>query len=94
MKTKLLLHGTRISMLIMIILAGSLSRTFAQTVIAFDGLNNSFSLFTPAGGTFYSGNSGNNFSGDRPSGSPFASEGVNGYGKSNGVATLTSSSNN
>ncbi|MDB5228642.1 MAG: hypothetical protein JWN78_2835 [Bacteroidota bacterium] len=60
-------------------------------VITSDGLNNSSSLFTVSGGSYYTGNSA---AGDRPATSPFAIEGSHAYGMSNGTATLTSSSIN
>lgn len=63
---------------------------WGQTTIVSDGLNNSSSLFTVSGGTYYTGNSA---TGDSPASSPFAIEGTHSYGISNGTATLTSSSN-
>lgn len=59
--------------------------------IASEGFNNSSTLFTITGGTYYTGNSA---TGDRPASSPFAVEGTHSYGISNGTATLTSSNIN
>lgn len=60
--------------------------------IAFDGLNNSTTVFNLTGtGGYYSGNSA---AGDRPATSAFAVEGTNSYGVSNGTAVLTSNNIN
>jgi hypothetical protein len=64
---------------------------WGQTSIVSDGLNNSTTLFTLSGGTFYTGNS---VTGDRPATSPFAVEGTYSYGVTNGTATLTSNNIN
>lgn len=63
---------------------------WGQITIVSDGLNNSTTLFTVSGGTYFTGNSA---TGDRPASSPFAVEGTHSYGISNGTATLTSNSN-
>jgi hypothetical protein len=66
----------------------------ASSTIISDGLNNSTTAFTPAGGLYYSGNSSAT---DLPASSPFASEGTHGRGVTNngttGTATLTSIAN-
>lgn len=59
-----------------------------QVTIVSEGLNNSSSLFTVSGGSYYSGNSA---AADGPASSPFNIEGSHSYGRSNGTATLTSS---
>ncbi len=64
---------------------------WGQVTIASDGFENSLSLFTGSGGTFYSGNSA---SGDRPATSAFAVAGTYSYGVSNTSATITSSAIN
>jgi hypothetical protein len=52
-----------------------------------EGLNNSSTLFTLSGGSYYTGNSG---IGDRPASSPFAVEGSHSRGITDGTAILTS----
>src|SRR5258705_9412617 len=81
---------TRIALFLFAFL-GFVQKGWGQTTIASDGLNGSSSLFALSGGTFYNGNSA---SGDRPATSPFASEGTDSYGISNGTATLTSNNIN
>ena len=68
-----------------------LCQILSAAVITSDGLNNSSTLFTIAGGSYFTANSA---AGDRPATSPFAIEGSHAYGISNGTATLTSSSIN
>src|SRR5688572_16288653 len=58
-----------------------------QSTIASEDFENSVSLFSNTGGTFYSGNSA---AGDRPATSPFAFLNTYALGVSNGTATLTS----
>jgi hypothetical protein len=72
-----------------IMLAGGMKGR-AQVTIVSDGLNNSSSLFTLAGGAYYTGNSAGT---DAPSTSPFATEGTHARGISNSSATLTGLSN-
>jgi len=62
--------------------------TWGQVTIVSDGLNNSSSLFSTSGGAYYSGSLGVT---DAPAFSPYYSEGTHAYGKTNGTATLTSS---
>lgn len=62
---------------------------FGQVTIASDGLNNSSSLFTKSGGAYYNGNSSNS---DKPSLSPYFTEGTHSFGVTNGSASLTSNS--
>ncbi len=94
MKIKLLINRhsstVRKHLLLFFILAMTIN-VWAQTNIVSEGLNNSSTLLTVAGGAYYTGTSG---SGDRVASSPFASEGTHGYGVSNGSATLTSTNIN
>ncbi len=62
-----------------------------QTIIVNEGFNNSSSLFSLSGGSYYTGNSAGN---DTPANSPFAVEGTHSRGISYGTATLTSSNIN
>ncbi|MFO7657244.1 MAG: hypothetical protein R6W78_09265, partial [Bacteroidales bacterium] len=63
----------------------------SQVTIVADGLNNSSSLFTITGGSFYTGSTGG---GDRPANSPLTVEGSHSFGVVDGAATMTSSSIN
>lgn len=59
----------------------------SQTIVN-DSFENTTTLFSNSGSTYYSGNSA---TGDRPATSPFASDATYGIGVSNGTAILTSS---
>jgi hypothetical protein len=79
--------------LVVVVMVGGVS--WGQVTICSDGLNNTSSLFTLSGGTYYTNSSG---SGDRPASSSFASEGTHGYGinatsTSIATATLTTTNN-
>jgi hypothetical protein len=65
-------------------------QTAAQTTIVSDGFNGATTIFTRAGGQFFTGNSA---AGDRPASSPFASEGTGSVGVVNGTVTLTATNN-
>lgn len=71
-------------------LTGDLTTTAEPgcTSIVSDGLNNSSTLFTLSGVSYYSGSSS---ASERPASTPRFSEGSHSYGKANGTATLTSS---
>ncbi len=56
--------------------------------IATDNFENTTTLFSNTGGSYYSGNSA---AGDRPATSPFAQSGTYGIGINNGTATLSTS---
>ncbi|MFO0494841.1 MAG: beta strand repeat-containing protein, partial [Flavobacteriia bacterium] len=65
---------------------------WGQTTIASDGLNNSTTLFTLSGGSYYTGTTSS--TADAPAFSAYAVEGTHSRGIANGTATLTSSNIN
>ena len=59
-----------------------------SATIAQENFENSSTLFTVSGGAFYPGNSGSTA---EPASSPYFSQGIYGFGVTNGTATITSS---
>lgn len=74
---------------LIVLFAFSFSKSWGQTIVS-DDFENTVTLFTNSGGTYYSGNSA---AGEGPGSSPFASTGTYGIGRSaaSGSAVLTSS---